>query len=171
MDDHTLHRLRLDLVNLLDGKQAHLTFDDAVRDVTADELGRPVPQSEAAGRSHTVWRLVEHIRFTQRDILDYVKGGNYVAPEWPDSYWPTGDAPEGDEREQTAAFERTGEGFRADLEALRAMVLDPATDPLAPIAHAGGTTLVRNIILAADHNAYHLGQLVEARKVLGTWSA
>ena len=165
------HRLRTDLVNLLDGKQAHLTFDDAVRDVTGEELGRPVPETDETGRPHTVWRLVEHLRFTQRDILEYVRGKGYVAPEWPDAYWPAGDAPEGSADERMTTFARTCDAFRADLAALRAMAEDPAVDPLAPIPHAGGTTLVRNILLAADHNAYHLGQLVAVRKVLGTWRA
>lgn len=98
------HRLRRDLINLLDGKQAHLTFDDAVKGATADELGRRVPQTDDTGRPYTMWRLVEHLRFTQRDILEYVRGKAYVAPEWPDDYWPAGDAPDGDAADQMAAF-------------------------------------------------------------------
>ena len=163
-------RLRKDLLGLIDGGSAHLTFDEAVKGVTAEELGQRVPEMAEAGRAYTVWRLVEHMRIAQRDLLDYVKGAGYIEKNWPDDYWPDGDAPdEPDDEARLAAFARSCEAFREDAAAFRAMVENRGIDPLAPIEHANGTTLVRNVVLAADHNAYHLGQLVAVRKVLGTW--
>jgi hypothetical protein len=151
--------LREHLDYLLGGGGAHLSFDQAVADLPPDVRGARAP-----GTSHTAWRLVEHLRIAQWDILEFSRNPRHVSPEWPAGYWPDGDAPP-----DAGAWDRSLAAFRADLAALRALVADPATDLFARIPHGDGQTVLREALLVADHNAYHLGQLVMLRRVLGAW--
>jgi hypothetical protein len=116
------------------------------------------------GVPHTPWRLVEHMRIAQWDILEFSRNPNHVSPPFPAVYWPDGDAP------PTAdAWDQSVEAFRADLQAMCDLVADPATDLFARIPHGDGQTILREALLVADHNAYHLGQLVVVRRALGAW--
>ena len=117
-----------------------------------------------AALPYSVWRLLEHMRIAQRDILEFSRNPKHVSPEWPDGYWPQGDAPPDD-----AAWDRSIKAFRADLKAVEELVTDPSTDLFARIPHGDGQTILREALLVADHNAYHLGQIVAVRRLLGAW--
>jgi len=108
---------------------------------------------------------VEHMRIAQWDILEFVRNPRYVELKFPDDYWPRGDAPP-----NSAAWDQSLASFRADLKAMQDIVADPATDLFARIPHGDGQTILREALLVADHNAYHLGQLVVVRRALGAWS-
>lgn len=151
--------MREQLVELLGGGGAHLTFDDAVADLPAKLRG-----GKPAGQPHTPWRLVEHMRIAQRDILEFSRNGKHVSPKWPEGYWPEGDGPPSGK-----AWDETLKHFREDLAAMQDLVADPKTDLLAKIPHGQGQTIFREAMLVADHNAYHLGQLVIVRRLLGAW--
>jgi len=153
--------LRTHLLDLLHGGHAHATFDDAVRDLPAKLRGK-VPR----GLPYSAWQLVEHMRLTQEDILLFSKNrdGSYQSPEWPDGYWPSGEAPLDDED-----WEKSIAGFRADRVAFEALVADPTQDLFAPFPWGEGQTLLREGLLIADHTSYHLGQLIVVRRLLGAW--
>ena len=158
---HDQHKsLRDHLLYLLRGGGAHLPFDKAVSDVPPDLRARTVPPVP-----HSPWRLLEHLRIAQWDILEFSRNPAHVSPPWPDGYWPAGDAPPDDR-----AWDRAVDAFRADLAAMCELVADPATDLFAPIPHGQGQTVLREALLVADHNAYHLGQLVVVRRLLGAWT-
>jgi hypothetical protein len=151
--------LREHLLNLLRGGGAHLDFEAAVAGLPAELRGARV-----AGAPHTPWRLVEHMRIAQWDILEFSRNPKHVSPTFPDGYWPDGDAPP-----NAAAWERCLAAFRADLKAMQDLVANPSTDLFARISHGEGQTILREALLVADHNAYHLGQLVMLRRALGAW--
>src|SRR5438132_8889 len=153
--------LREHLLYLLGGGGAHLDFDAAVANLPA-ELGG----ARAADVPHTPWRLVEHMRIAQWDILEFSRNSKYVSLAFPEGYWPEGDAPP-----DAAAWDKSLAGFRTDLQAMQELVANPATDLFARIPHGDGQTILREALLIADHNAYHLGQLVMLRRVLGAWPA
>ncbi|HLJ94948.1 MAG TPA: DinB family protein [Gemmataceae bacterium] len=153
------HSLREHILYLLGGGGAHLDFDAAVADLPAELRG-----SRAAGEPHTPWRLVEHMRIAQWDILEFSRNPKHVSPPFPDGYWPKGDGPP-----DAGAWDRSLAAFRADLQAMKDLVANPATDLFARISHGDGQTILREALLVADHNAYHLGQLVLLRRVLGAW--
>jgi uncharacterized damage-inducible protein DinB len=156
---NTDRALREHVLNLLGGGGAHLTFDKAVADLPEKLRGiRP------ADLPHSPWRLVEHMRIAQWDILEFCRNARHASPEFPDGYWPKGDAPP-----NAAAWNRSVKAFRADLKAMEELVSDPATDLFAKIPHGDGQTVLREALLVADHNAYHLGQLVVVRRLLGAW--
>jgi hypothetical protein len=159
MDDDTA--LRRQLVRLLDGVDAHMTFDEAVADFPSDAMNAHAPNV-----SYTPWHVLEHLRITQRDILDYVRQEGYVELEWPAEYWPAEDATA--DRE---GFESTLAGFRADNAAFREIVADPGTDLFAVIPGTPGHTILREVRIAADHNAYHIGEFAIMRQVMGSWPA
>ena len=159
MAHDTTAALREHLLYLLRGGGAHLDFEKAVANLPADLRGAKPP-----GQPHTPWRLLEHLRIAQWDILRFSIDPAHVSPEWPDGYWPKGDAPPDD-----GAWDRSVAGFRADLKAMQDLVADPATDLFARIPHGEGQTILREALLVADHNAYHLGQLVLVRRLLGAW--
>jgi uncharacterized damage-inducible protein DinB len=151
--------LREHLLYLLQGGGAHLDFESALADVPVElRGGRPalVP--------HTPWRLLEHMRLAQWDILEFCRNPRHVSPAFPEGYWPKGDAPA-----DAQAWDRSVDGFRADLQAMQDLVSDPSTDLFARIPHGDGQTILREALLLADHNAYHLGQLVVVRRALGAW--
>jgi hypothetical protein len=149
-------KLREQLASSLAGKGAHMGFDHAVKGFTAAALGKRVP-----GLAHTAWQIVWHIWMAQRDILEFIRDPAYTSPGWPAGYWPGEDAPAAGEGEKKLA------GFRADLKDVIALVRDPKNDLLAPFPHGTGQTLLREALLVIDHNSYHVGQLVDMRRLLG----
>ena len=153
--------LREHLRYLLDRGGAHLDFDTAVANLSIGLRG-----AKPEGVPHTPWRLVEHMRIAQWDILEFCRNPKHVSPEFPDGYWPDGDAPP-----DSAAWETSLEAFRADLRAMQDLVADLSTDLFAAIPHGDGQTILREVLLVADHNSYHLGQLIVVRRLLGAWPA
>ncbi len=153
--------VRDQLLSFLRGGNAHLTFDKAVADFPPDHINVQPPNV-----SYTPWHLLEHIRIAQWDILEFIRDPDHVSPRWPQGYWP----PPGEQADE-AKWGKTITDFHADLQALQDMVQDPATDLYAPIPHAGEYTVLREILLAADHNAYHIGEFGVFRQVMDTWSA
>jgi hypothetical protein len=159
MESDQVEALRLHLLALLRGGKAHLDFDKAVADLPAELRGARVP-----GVPHTPWRLVEHLRIAQWDILEFSRNPLHVSPPFPGGYWPPGDAPP-----DSAAWDRSLAAFRSDLRAMQDLVANPDIDLFAPVPHGEGQTVLREALLVADHNAYHLGQLVIVRRLLGAW--
>jgi hypothetical protein len=153
--------LREHILWLLDGGHAHLDFNRATDEFPLEAVGKRAP-----GLPHTGWELVEHLRLAQRDVLDYCRDPEHAPPAWPDGYWPAAPGPA-----EEAIWLRSLEAFRSDAAALRQLIADPVTDLLAGLPHAPEHTLLREALIVADHNAYHLGQLVDVRKALGVWEA
>lgn len=151
--------LREHLLYLLDGGGAHLDFEAAVAGLPAELRG-----ATAHNIPHSPWQLVEHMRICQWDILEFSVNPQHVSPHFPDGYWPDGHTPPND-----AAWDKSLSHFREDLEAVRQLVRDETTDLLSKIPHGDGQTILREALLVADHNAYHLGQLVIVRRALGAW--
>lgn len=147
------------LLYLLGGGGAHISFEQAIGD-----LPRHLRGAQAQGLPFTAWRLVEHMRIAQWDILEFSRNSKHASPEFPAGYWPAGDAPPDD-----AAWDKSLKAFRADLKAVVKLVTDPTADLCARIPHGSGQTILREALLVADHNAYHLGQLVMLRRLLGAW--
>ncbi len=148
--------LREHLVQLLDGGHAHITFKDAVKDFPVDRAGeRP------DGGPHSAWELLEHIRIAQDDILRFSQSADHKSPKWPEGYWPAAQAPEKPED-----WTRSVRAIRKDLAEFIAMIRDPKQDLYGPFPWGDGQTLLREALLIADHNSYHLGQLVLVRKML-----
>jgi DinB family protein len=152
--------LRDHLVRLLAWQDAHGTFEAAVGGVPPSHRER-VPQ----GVPYSPWQLLEHLRITQHDILDFCRNPNYTELHWPDDYWPRNAAPPSD-----SAWDDSVRGFLEDRAALQALATDRSVDLLATIPHGGGQTYLREILLAADHTSYHVGQLILVRRLLGIWS-
>jgi hypothetical protein len=159
MTPTTTIALREHLLYLLRGGGAHLDFEKAVASLPPRLRGAKPP-----GQPHTPWRLLEHLRLAQWDILEFSRNPRHVSPPFPEGYWPKGDAPPDE-----GAWDRSVAAFRADLKAMEHLVADPKADLFAKIPHGEGQTLLREALLVADHNAYHLGQLVLLRRVLGAW--
>ncbi len=151
--------LRPELIRLLQGHDARMPFDEAVADFPVEAMNAFAPNV-----TYTPWHLLEHVRLTQRDILDYIVDRAYVEPHWPDDYWPAREA-----TASAARFAATLDGFRRDNEALQAIVADPATDLLAVIPNTPGHTILREVRVVGDHNAYHIGEFAVLRQVMGSW--
>ena len=151
--------LRDHLLELLKGGHAHLTFEKALADLPADLRGRKAP-----GLPHTIWQLLEHLRLAQWDIVEFSRDANHVSPSWPEGYWPKTEAPP-----DAAAWDHCLESFHRDLQAMRDLVADPETDLYAKLPWGDGQTVLREAMMLADHNAYHLGQIVSVRQALGDW--
>ncbi len=152
--------LREHVVYLLDGGGAHLDFEKAVTGMPVELRG-----ARAANAPHSPWRIVEHMRICQWDIFEFSTNPEHVSPEFPNGYWPESDEPPHD-----VAWDQCLSRFRDDLEAMKQLVRDVSTDLFAKIPHGEGQTILREALLVADHNAYHLGQLVMLRRALGAWS-
>lgn len=148
------------VAKLLQKSGAHLDFDQAVADLPAELRGRR-PQ----GLPYSPWELLEHLRICQWDILEFSRNPDHVSPEFPQGYWP--DSPEPPE---DAAWQNSVAAFRRDLQKMIELVQNPEVDLYAKIPHGDGQTILREALLVADHNAYHLGQLVAVRRLLGDWS-
>ena len=151
--------LREHVLELLKGKSAHVDFDAAISKFPLKRAGeKPV------GAPYSAWQLLEHMRIAQRDILEFSRNPKHVSPPWPEGYWPDTESP----RKKTAWSESV-RAFRADLKAMMKLVADPASDLLVRLPHGDGQTLLREALLVADHNSYHLGQFVMLRRLLGEW--
>jgi len=153
--------LRAELDRLLSGKGAHVDFDQAIADLPANLRG-----AKPHGSPHSAWELLEHLRIAQWDMLEFSRNAKHVSPKWPTGYWPASVAPPDE-----ATWNRSVEGFNDDLAAMRKLVADPASDLYTPFAHGEGQTLLREALQLADHNAYHIGELVSLRRVLGAWKS
>ena len=149
--------LREHLVYLLRGGGAHLNFEQAFADLPAHLRG-----AKPEGLPYTPWRLLEHLRICQWDILEFSRNPNHVSPDFPQGYWPGGNAPPDD-----SAWNRSLDAFRGESEEMVALVNDPSTDLFARIPWGDGQTILREALLIADHNSYHLGQMVVVRTLLG----
>ncbi|HZD57438.1 MAG TPA: DinB family protein [Anaerolineales bacterium] len=147
------------LLALLRGGNAHMPYDQAVADFPINKINTRPPNVP-----YTPWHLLEHMRLTQWDILEFIKNPRHVSPPWPDGYWPDRDA-----QADQAAWQKTIQSFRADLKALQDIVQDPDTDLYAPIAHARNYTIFREILVVSDHSSYHIGEFAILRQVMGTW--
>ena len=154
------NQIRRQLVHLLTDSQAHMTFAQAVAAYPPAAINTAFPNAP-----YTPRHLLEHLRLAQRDILDFVADPPYREGTWPDDYWPARDA-----RATAADWRRTIAAFRRDLQALVDRVSDPQTDLDALIARGNGQTIFREIVLVADHNAYHIGEFAIMRQVMGTWA-
>jgi hypothetical protein len=151
--------LRKQLVKLLTSSEAHAEFDDAVDDLPADLRGK-----RPEGAEHSPWELLEHLRIAQWDILEYAINANHKSPEFPEGYWPASAEPSG-----AKEWDESVRSFRHDLKRMCDLVTSESTDLYAKIPHGEGQTILRQVLLTADHNAYHIGQLVLVRKLLGAW--
>ena len=151
--------LREHLLELLRGNSAHVDFHRATADFP-EHLRAVRPP----GADYSAWELLEHLRIAQWDILEFSRHAKHVSPAWPEGYWP--DSPE---PPTPAQWERSLKTFRDDLKAIEDLVADPATDLYARIPWGDGQTILREALLVADHNAYHVGQIVMVRKMLGAW--
>lgn len=155
MDDQVV---REQVVELLTGEHAHVSVQKALRGLPLRQLGR------RPGRlAHSIWQEFEHMRLAQEDILRYTLHPLWKSPEFPKGYWPERAAP------TPAQWRASVKRFRQDLEEVVALVRDPRRDLTARIPHGEGRTYLRQALLVADHNAYHLGQIVQTRKRLGAW--
>ena len=155
--------LRKELVALLRGGNAHMGFDDAVKRFPQKQINMAMEgTTRPPDAPLTPWHLLEHMRLVQWDILEFIRNPDHVSPDYPDGYWP---AP--DEQANRAKWKKTVDSFRADLQALEEIAMDTGRDLLSPIPHARDYILVREILLAADHNAYHLGQFALFRDIVG----
>ncbi|HEX6800045.1 MAG TPA: DinB family protein [Ktedonobacterales bacterium] len=151
--------LRDELLTLLTPGNAHMTFEDAVAIFPMAQINTVFPNG-----TYTPWHLLEHLRITQWDILDFIRNSNYQEIEWPKDYWPPQD-----QQATPEDWDRTLAAFQADLRALQDLVRDPATDLMAKIPHGTGQTFLREILTVADHNAYHIGEFAIMRQAMGTW--
>jgi len=152
--------VREQVLALLNGGNAHVPFDKVVKDFPAKLRGL-----KPAGAPHTAWQLLEHMRIAQWDILEFSRSSKHVSPEWPAGYWPETEKPPSDD-----AWKKSVATFEKDLKAMQKLVEDQKTDLHARIPHGTGHSIFREALLVADHNAYHLGQLVLLRRLLGAWT-
>jgi hypothetical protein len=157
--DPNSKQLREHLLYLLNGGGAHARFDDVVKNWPEDLRG-----TKPDGLPHTAWMLLDHLRLAQSDILEFSRNPKHASPEWPKGYWPKTEAPP-----NQPAWNKSVQQFRKDLKSMQALVANPKTDLYARIPWGDGQTVLREALLLADHNAYHLGQLVDVLRLLGAW--
>lgn len=153
--------LREQLLWLLRGGDAHIRFEEAVAELPSALRGRAPTDIP-----HTPWRLLEHLRIAQLDILEFSHNPDHVSPPFPDGYWPEQDAPP-----TTESWDESVAAFQRDAERFQALIANPGRDLFAAFPWGDGQTLLREALLLADHNAYHLGQLISVRRALGAWSS
>jgi hypothetical protein len=151
--------LREHLIKLLKGGEAHADFEQGIADFPAELRGK-TPK----GAEHSPWQLLEHLRIAQHDILDFSINPKYKAMEWPKEYWPATKAPP-----EPKAWDKSVKACRKDLKAMCNLIENPKTNLFAKIPHGDGQTILREALLVADHNSYHLGQIVLLRRILGAW--
>ncbi|MCU1224967.1 MAG: hypothetical protein JWQ42_3060 [Edaphobacter sp.] len=153
--------LRKQLIELLQGGQAHVTFDDAIKDFPTGLRGK-VP----IDLPYSAWQLLEHLRITQRDILNFSAPptGGYHPIQWPDDYWPKSTEPP-----TAQAWDQSIAAIRTDLKHFEALIQKPDADLFKPFRWGDGQNLLREALLVADHTAYHLGELIVLRRLLGAW--
>lgn len=151
--------LRKELLALLSGGEAHMGFEEVIADFPLSHINSRAPHTP-----YSCWHFVEHLRIAQWDILQFIIDPDHVSPDYPEGYRPS---PE--ERTDEKGWQQSVAGVLADLQKLRELVADPATDFFGPIPHAPNYTILREIMLVADHNAYHIGELALLRQVLQAW--
>ncbi|MBA3892164.1 MAG: DinB family protein [Gemmatimonadales bacterium] len=151
--------LRDHVAALIGWEDAHAGLEQVVDGVPPDQWGAPAP-----GLPYTLWQLLEHLRLTQHDILDFCRNPGYTQPRWPEDYWPAEPAPPDD-----GAAARSIAAFREERQTLAALAGDESLDLFARIPHGTGQTYLRELLLVADHTSYHLGQMVVVRRALGIW--
>jgi hypothetical protein len=151
--------LRQHLLKMLKGGDAHADFESAIKNFPVKLRGK-----RPKGAEHSAWEVLEHLRIAQWDILEFSRNSGHKSPEFPGGYWPTTQKPPNEK-----AWDQSVRAFRKDLEVLCELVADESTDLLAAIPHGDGQTVLREALVAADHNAYHLGELVLLRRMLGAW--
>jgi len=151
--------LREHILYVLQGGGAHAGFEDAIKNFPEKLRGETVK-----GLPHSGWMLLEHMRLAQRDILEFSRNSKHKSPKWPKGYWPERAAPR-----SASAWDECIHQFREDLKAMSDLVANPKTDLLAKIPWGEGQTILREALLVADHNAYHVAQLVDLRRLLGAW--
>lgn len=147
------------LLEQLEGRNAHVDFSQAVQGLTYKQAGIKVE-----GVPHTIWELIEHIRIAQDDILEFCKNSDYEEIDWPDDYWPESLSPENE-----AEMEKAIQAVRDGIEEMCKLIEDPENDLQQPFPHGNGQTLFREAMLIIDHSAYHIGQIVQIRRMLGSW--
>ena len=151
--------VREQLLALLNGGNAHMSFEQAVANFPTEHFN-----TKPANVTYPPWHILKHIRIAQWDILEFIRNPDHVSPKWPAGYWPhSAEAADKD------LWDRTISSFLSNLQTLRDIVADPDTDLYAPIPHAPDYTIVREILVVADHNAYHIGEFAILRQVMGTW--
>ena len=148
--------VRQHISNLLTKAEAHVDLRESLKNFPKNLRGR-----KPEGGPHTPWQLLEHIRIAQWDILEFSRSAKHKSPKWPEGYWPKTEAPPNDK-----AWDKSAKQVLADLQAIHKLIADPKRDLTKKIAHGDGQTLLREALLVADHNAYHLGQLVMVRRIL-----
>ena len=153
--------VRDQLRRLLEWEDAHVGFDTAVANIPVKLRG-----TTPKGLPYSAWQLIEHLRIAQADILEFCRNPKYKELKWPDDYWPSKAAPP-----STSAWNKSLRQFRKDRKALQQLATDAAIDLGARIPHGSGQTYLRELVLAADHAAYHIGQLVLLRRMLGIWKS
>jgi len=146
--------VRSHVLELLEGRSAHVDLESGLKDFPIERIN-----DKPAGLPYTAWQLLEHIRIAQWDILDFSRNPNYKEMKWPDDYWPKD---EGTSKKWKESLKQV----MTDLKEMRDLVADERTDLFAKIPHGGGQTILREAMLIADHNAYHLGQLVLLKKMM-----
>lgn len=151
--------VREQVLALLRGGNAHVPFEQVLKDFPEKLRG-----AKPDGAPHTAWQLLEHLRIAQWDILEFSRNSKHTSPQFPGGYWPKTDKPPSDD-----AWKKTIASFQKDLKAMEKLVEDPQTDLYKEIPHGTGQNILREALLVADHNAYHLGQLVLLRRLLGAW--
>lgn len=156
--------LRRQLADLLTSGAAHLTLEAALESLPAGDRHRRPEHDPDSGGMHTVWELLEHLQIAQWDILEFSRDARHVSPDWPAGYWPPPGAVCGE-----AEWQATLYALETDREAFRELILDPSRNLHEPFPWGDGQTLLREALLLADHNAYHLGQIVDVRRALGCW--
>jgi hypothetical protein len=158
-EDNKDKALREHVLFLLDGGGAHAKFDEVIAGIPPNLRGQ-----RPAALPHSLWMLLEHLRLAQWDILEFSRHAKHASPKWPEGYWPKTEAPR-----SAADWNASVKKFRQDLKAMQDLVKDPKTDLFAKIAWGDGQTVLREALLLADHNAYHLGQMLDVRRLLGAW--
>jgi len=153
-------KLREQLVKLLEGGEAHADLQHAFSELPEAQRG-----VKPAGAPHTAWQLLEHFRIAQWDILEFSRNAKHVSPQFPGGYWPVSEEPPNAE-----AWDKSVAAVERDLAAMEKLISNPKTDLFSPIAHGDGQTILREALVLADHNAYHLGQVVLLRRLLGAWT-
>jgi hypothetical protein len=149
-------QLREHVLYLLNGDGAHLEFDAVIKDIAPKQRGAKPKRGE-----HSPWEVLEHLRIAQRDVLESIDSPNHVSPDFPSGYWPGSVSPPNEK-----AWEQSAAAFRADLKALTEIGASPSRDLLAPLPSGAGQTILRKLFMLADHNSYHLGQMLLLRQLL-----
>ena len=161
MPQDPIHSLRQYLLELLTGGHAHAKFEDAVKGLPAKLRG-----TKPDNFPHSPWMILEHLRIAQWDILEFSRNEKHKSPKWPEGYWPKEDAPPNE-----AAWNKSVQQFESDLNAMKDLVKNPKTDLFTKLPWGDGQTILREALLVADHNAYHVAQLVDVRRLLGAWQS